>query len=1051
MQSWLFAIETKFINMNKLNYSFCIILLLICSGVKNHQKSALDGIKVPEGYEVEIAAGAGLVEFPMFATVDEFGRLFLFESIGNVYNKTEDALQNPQFRINLLEDLNEDGIYDKSTIFADKLSFPQGGVFYKGSLYASVSPDYIKFTDTDGDGVADKKEKLLTGFTLNVNANSFVGPFKSPDGWLYATNAIMGFDVMSKEGKHFKGSTARVWRMRPDGSDLQWVSAGGMNNPVEITFTETAEPIGTQTYFSESIAGQRDALMFWTEGGVYPKPNSNITRDNLPLTGDLLPVVSKYSRVAPSGIWRYRHNSLGKEFTDNLFSAQFNTHRVLRHKLFRDGASFRTEDENFFSKESDEDFHPTDVTEDGDGSLLIVETGGWFIQGCPLSQVSKPELKGIIYRVRKKGTPKVQDPFGKKLNWASLDNTQLAKLLMDTRPMVQDKASELLADRGDAAITSIISQSILPKAKVRAVFALSKIGTDLALKKIANYLKDSNLDVQVAAAHCIGLAKSSVANAELLSMLKTTQPAAKRAVATALARIADPKTVPALLAAGINVKDRFVEHAIIYALININDPKQTEKGLLSPHNEVKAIALKAMDQMENKQLTATQLQPFLNSTHQQLQNVALWVAEHHPNWASDLLPYIKNKLSVFPQKEKEVELLQKLMQSYTSQTSMQAFIKDEMQTGTEDKKIFLAKIMGSLNADKLPAIWIDLLHNELQNEGNIALKSELLNIIKSRNIEGFEKEMELLSSNSKMPNNLRVSCIEILKGALNDQQFQFLLSQLDEKADASTKQLSMSVLNAKNLTDSQLEIIARQVLPNANALTLPQILPYFKKSKNAEIGNLIYTKLLNFQGLDNLNESMINPIFDNLGDTFEGKKQEILSKMNALKAERIVYLKELEKIAKTGDIERGRKIFYGKAICSTCHNVGAEGGKFGPDLTSIQRDRSVHDLLEAIAYPSVSFVRLYETYQIETTNGTFTGIIKEQTPNLILLEIGPNSFKRIDMKEVKSTKISDNSMMPQGLERILTKAELADLMTFLLGQDQDPAFDSDLLRLRNKN
>jgi hypothetical protein len=134
------------------------------------------GISVPEGYTVEVVAGPDLVDYPMFGTVDEIGRLFLFESTGNVYEKSEDAITNPQFRINLLEDLNGDGIYDKSTIFADKVGFPQGGVFYKGSLYASSAPDLLKLTDTNGDGIADKREVLLSGWILNVNANSLVGP-----------------------------------------------------------------------------------------------------------------------------------------------------------------------------------------------------------------------------------------------------------------------------------------------------------------------------------------------------------------------------------------------------------------------------------------------------------------------------------------------------------------------------------------------------------------------------------------------------------------------------------------------------------------------------------------------------------------------------------------------------------------------------------------------------------------------------------------------------------------------------------------------------------
>ncbi len=117
-----------------------------------------------------------LLTFPCSAQSMNTGRLFVFESTGDKYNETHEAIDNPQFRINLLTDSNADGRYDKSTIYADKVGFPQGGVFYKGSLYASSAPDLIKFTDTDNDGVADKREVILSGWILNVNANSLVGP-----------------------------------------------------------------------------------------------------------------------------------------------------------------------------------------------------------------------------------------------------------------------------------------------------------------------------------------------------------------------------------------------------------------------------------------------------------------------------------------------------------------------------------------------------------------------------------------------------------------------------------------------------------------------------------------------------------------------------------------------------------------------------------------------------------------------------------------------------------------------------------------------------------
>src|SRR5207248_2517536 len=107
-----------------------------------------------------------------------------------------------------------------------------------------------------------------------------------------------------------------------------------------------------------------------------------------------------------SGMMIYRDAGLGADFTGNLFCTYFNTHKVQRHILERDGATWRSKNEDFASS-ANTDFHPTDVLEDADGSLLIVDTGGWFRIGCPTSQIAKPQVKGGIYRVRRKDAPKV--------------------------------------------------------------------------------------------------------------------------------------------------------------------------------------------------------------------------------------------------------------------------------------------------------------------------------------------------------------------------------------------------------------------------------------------------------------------------------------------------------------------------------------------------------------------------------------------------------------------------------------------------------------------
>jgi putative heme-binding domain-containing protein len=171
-----------------------------------------------------------------------------------------------------------------------------------------------------------------------------------------------------------------------------------------------------------------------------------------------------------------------------------------------------------------------------------------------------------------------------------------------------------------------------------------------------------------------------------------------------------------------------------------------------------------------------------------------------------------------------------------------------------------------------------------------------------------------------------------------------------------------------------------------------------------------------------------------------------MAKLKEVRAERLARIHTVENSIRKGDIERGRILFFGKAICYTCHEIGSEGGNFGPDLTSIQRDRSAHDLVEAIVYPGASFVREYETYQIKTKDNTFTGIIQEQTGDMIRLGISPQESVQIQLKDITSTEIQDVSMMPLGLDKLLTEQELADLMAFIIGQDQDPETDSELLR-----
>src|SRR5205085_8296329 len=136
--------------------------------------------------------------------------------------------------------------------------------------------------------------------------------------------------------------------------------------------------------------------------------------------------------AAPCGLACYESKIFGGDYEGNLFTCCFNLHKVVRTVLVPDGATFTANDSDFVSSDSP-DFHPTDVLEDADGSLLVVDTGGWYKLCCPTSQLRKPDVLGAIYRVRRTGAPRPDDPRGLKLPWGTMTADELARLLDDPR------------------------------------------------------------------------------------------------------------------------------------------------------------------------------------------------------------------------------------------------------------------------------------------------------------------------------------------------------------------------------------------------------------------------------------------------------------------------------------------------------------------------------------------------------------------------------------------------------------------------------------------
>jgi putative membrane-bound dehydrogenase-like protein len=988
-------------------------------------------ITVPKGFQVERVAGPDLVSYPMLGTLDDRGRLFLCESSGNTLNNKQ-MTESPDYRIRMLEDVDGDGIYDRSTIFADKLTLPAGAVWYRGSLYVASPPDLIRFDDLDGDGVAESRQAIVTGWNLSANAASLHGPFLGPDGWLYLTDGRHGYQIETKEGTVLKGQASRIWRVRPDGTGLEWVAGGGFDNPVELVFTPPGEIIGTMTYFVDPRDGQRDALLHFVEGGVYPKWHPVVSE--FKRTGDLMPVMTKFARIAPSGLARYRGSSFGPAYQGNLFSAQFNPHRVQRHILYREGATFRTEDEDFLTS-SDPDFHPTDVMEDADGSLLVVDTGAWFIHGCPISRVSKPEIKGGIYRVRKIGAPAVKDPRGQMLAWNS---GELARYLEDPRPAVRDRALERLVELGETpALAAVREKAAADEVRCAAVWGLFRIGGPKAQQAVRDALRDPHFRVRIAAARAAGMSRDAAAVDRLMELAKQDRPPVRRQAATALGQIGDQRATEALVAAATRAGDRFIEHAVVHSLIGLKSPAPLEKALKASDPMVRKAALIALDQMDDAPLQSRHLIPMLSDPNKELRGAALWVASHHPDWSGDVLQFLRARLRAAQFPADESEPVREALIAFCSNADVQKMAADPaVDTG---RQLFLLDTMDRCPLKQLPELWIQRL-GELLDRPDARVRRRAVALIRSRALPGLDDKLERIAAETLAPADLRVAALGALisrRRQLPEPGFQFLLSRLDPKADAALRLSAAQVLGKAELSSNQLVTLAHRHLLHADPLTLPSLLDAFHKSKQDEVGKALVEALLKSRvSIGEPDGERLEQILGGYSEAVGTTAKPLLAKLREAQKLRTDRLRKLEPLLTAGgDIGRGRRIFFGdKVACSSCHTIGAEGGHVGPDLTAVGAIRSGHDLLEAIVFPSASFVPGHEVYLVETPEETYSGVRGESTSDALVLITGPHAEIRIPRNKIRSMKPSKVSLMPEGLDESLTQREFTDLLAFLQAQ-----------------
>jgi putative heme-binding domain-containing protein len=369
---------------------------------------AISKMTIGKGLKVELFASEK--EFPDLAkpvqmAFDPKGRLWVAVMPSYPHWKPKEEMND---KILIFEDTDGDGKADKSKVFADRLHVPTGLEFWNGGLLVGHQPDLLFLKDTDGDDVADVRERVLHGIDSADTHHAISSFAYEPGGGLYFQEGTFHHtQVESPYGPPRRCANAGVFRYDPRRQLFDVYASYGFANPHGHAFDRWARQIVTDG----TGAVPYDAALF--SGKI-----------NFPSKHGQAPTVYK-QRTRPCPATEFlTSNHFPEEFQNNYIVPNVIGYQgIMRYKIEEDGGSFKgTELEPILSS-SDPSFRPSDIETGPDGALWFLDWQNPIIGHMQhnLRDPSRDRNHGRIYRVTYEGRP-LSKP-------AAIHNEPIPKLL----------------------------------------------------------------------------------------------------------------------------------------------------------------------------------------------------------------------------------------------------------------------------------------------------------------------------------------------------------------------------------------------------------------------------------------------------------------------------------------------------------------------------------------------------------------------------------------------------------------------------------------------
>jgi putative membrane-bound dehydrogenase-like protein len=955
-------------------------------------EASLCSIQTRPGFTVELMAAEPLVQDPIAFAFGPDGKLWVVE-MGD-YPLGLDGMGKPGGKIKILESIKGDGKYDKATVFLDNIPYPTGVLPWRKGVLVTCAPEIFYAEDTDGDGKADKREPLYTGFVEGNQQHRVNSLVWGLDNWIYCANGDSGGKVKSVKTGAVVDIRGRDFRIRPDTGEIELQTG-------QTQFGRSRDDWGN--WFGNNNANPMWHFVlddrYQRRNPHLPAPDPRVTVPVRPGAAPVFPVSRTLPRfndlhtanhfTSACSTIVYRDDLFGPPVADApgspvfVFVSEPVHNLVHREVMTAKGVTFSSqraadEQKSEFLASSDNWFRPTTIATGPDSALWIADMYRHVIehpQWIPREWQKKLDLraghdKGRIYRVYPVDKPPRPIPRLDKL-----DTAGLVAALDSPSGWQRDMAQMLLVWKQDKAavppLEKLAAEGKRPLARLHALCTLDGLGA-LEPTPLLRALADVHPGVR---RHAVRLCEPQSLRVKpggslppelgtaLVKLVDDADPQVRMQLAYTLGEWDDPQAGRALGQLAVkDAGDRYLSAAVMSSV----NAKNLDAVLLSVMaNSRKAAPPSAL--VENLLRLANAL-----GNRKALTTLLTEVAKpdggKYASW--------------------QFTALAGLLDALDQRSMPLAKVRDE---GDDETKAAVKRLAGLFEAAR-----VIVADAKVTEERLLAVR------LLGRGLDRHAQDLKILAGLlvPQVSEDLQSAAVTGL-GRLREPQVPDVLLRGWKGYSPALRSQAVEVLLRR---DEWLQAVL-------DAVEAKQVLPF-------EIDAARRQRLL---------EHKTAAVRDRAGKLFA----------DAVSADRQKVLDEFRSVLSLkGDAARGAPLFV--KHCAACHKLGSSGNDVGPDLAALG-DKSPESLLVAVLDPNRAVEARYVNYLAVTKNGlTYSGVLAGETGTSITV-VGadgkPQVILRTDLAELTST---GKSAMPEGLEKDLKPQDLADVIVHVRAAGPQP-------------